>query len=77
MRIEILGTPFNGLGAFPDIENPAEGLRQANLMSLLEAERAKTNTMKTVHMVTSANSHGPVFTMNGSYALVSAKCIGG
>jgi len=36
MRIEILGTPFNGLGSFPDIENPAEGLRQANLMSLLE-----------------------------------------
>jgi arginase len=37
MRIEILGTPFNGLGTFPDIENPAEGLRQANLISLLEA----------------------------------------
>jgi arginase len=37
MRIEILGTPFNGLGAFPDIENPAEGLRQANLVPLLEA----------------------------------------
>ncbi len=37
MRIEILGPPFNGLGTFPDIENPAEGLRQANLMSLLEA----------------------------------------
>ena len=36
MRIEILGTPFNGLGTFPDIENSAEGLRQANLMSLLE-----------------------------------------
>ena len=36
MRIEILGAPFNGLGTFPDIENPAEGLRQANLMSLLE-----------------------------------------
>lgn len=37
MRIEILGAPFNGLGTFPDIENPAKGLRQANLMSLLEA----------------------------------------
>ncbi len=37
MRIEILGAPFNGLGTFPDIENPAEGLRQANLISLLEA----------------------------------------
>ncbi len=37
MRIDILGAPFNGLGTFPDIENPAEGLRQANLISLLEA----------------------------------------
>lgn len=37
MRIEIIGTPFNGLGAFPDIENPAEGLRKANLVPLLEA----------------------------------------
>jgi arginase len=37
MRIEILCTPFNGLEAFPDIENPAEGLRQANLIPLLEA----------------------------------------
>ena len=36
MRIEILGTPFNGLGTYPDIENPAEGLRDANLMSFLE-----------------------------------------
>ncbi len=36
MRIEILGTPFNGFATFSDIENPAEGLRQANLMSLLE-----------------------------------------
>lgn len=36
MRIEILGTPFNGLGTFSDIENPAEGLRQANLMSFME-----------------------------------------
>ena len=23
MRIEILGAPFNGLGTFPEIENPA------------------------------------------------------
>ncbi len=37
MRIEILGMPFNGLGEFPDIENPAEALRQANLMPLLKA----------------------------------------
>lgn len=29
--------PFNGLGEFSDIENPAEGLRQANLMPLLKA----------------------------------------
>ena len=37
MKIEILGTPFNGLGELPDIENPAEGLRQANLAHLLKA----------------------------------------
>ena len=37
MRIEILGTPFNGLGTPPDIENPADGLRHANLISILEA----------------------------------------
>ena len=38
MNIEILGTPFNGLGAAPDIENPADGLRQANLIPLLQSE---------------------------------------
>ena len=38
MRIEILGTPFNGLGSPPDIENPADGLRQANLIPLLESK---------------------------------------
>ena len=37
MRIEILGTPFNGLGSPPDIENPADGLRQARLIPSLEA----------------------------------------
>jgi len=37
MRIEIIGTPFNGLGAFPDIENPAEGLRQSGLITQLKA----------------------------------------
>jgi len=37
MRIEIIGTPFNGLGAFPDIENPAEGLRQSGLIAQLKA----------------------------------------
>ena len=35
--LEILGTPFNGLGELPDIENPAEGLRQAKLVHLLKA----------------------------------------
>jgi arginase len=38
MRIEILGTPFNGLGSPPEIENPADGLRQAKLIQLLESK---------------------------------------
>lgn len=38
MRIEILGTPFNGLGIPPDIENPADGIRQANLIPLLKSK---------------------------------------
>lgn len=38
MRIEILGTPFNGLGSPPDIENPAEGLRRAGLLPLLSSK---------------------------------------
>jgi arginase len=38
MRIEILGTPFNGLGSPPEIENPANGLRQAKLIQLLESK---------------------------------------
>ena len=38
MKIDILGTPFNGLGSPPDIENPADGLRQANLIPLLESK---------------------------------------
>ena len=38
MRIEVLGTPFNGLGSPPGIENPADGLRQAKLLPLLESE---------------------------------------
>ena len=38
MKIEILGTPFNGLGTPPDIENPAEGLRRAKLVPLLESK---------------------------------------
>jgi len=37
MRIEIIGTPFNRLGVFPDIENPAEGLRQLGLITQLKA----------------------------------------
>lgn len=38
MRIEILGTPFNGLESPLDIENPADGLRQAKLILLLESK---------------------------------------
>ena len=38
MNIEILGTPFNGLGAAPEIENPADGLRQAKLIPMLESD---------------------------------------
>ncbi len=38
VRIEILGTPFNSLGSPPNIENPAEGLRQAKLIPLLESK---------------------------------------
>ncbi len=36
MKIGIIGTPFNGLGTPPDIENPPDGLRQAGLVPLLE-----------------------------------------
>jgi len=35
MRIEILGTPFNGLGRPPHWENPADGLRHAQLVRRL------------------------------------------
>jgi len=28
MKIEMLGTPFIGLGTAPNIENPADGLRK-------------------------------------------------
>jgi arginase len=38
MRIELLGTPFNDLGSPPDTENPAEGLRLAELVPLLESK---------------------------------------
>jgi len=38
MRIVIFGTPFNGLGSPPNIENPADGLRRAKLIPLLEAK---------------------------------------
>lgn len=37
MRIETLGTPFNGLGSPPDIENPADGLRLAKLIPILKS----------------------------------------
>jgi arginase len=45
MKIEILGTPFNGLGELPDIENPAEGLRQARLVHLLQANGHKVTDL--------------------------------
>ena len=38
MRIEILGTPFNGLGSPPNTENPAQGLRLGRLVPLLESK---------------------------------------
>lgn len=38
MRIEILGTPFNGLGSPPHRENPADGLRGAQLVDLLASK---------------------------------------
>jgi len=36
MKIEIIGTPFNGLGTPSDRENPPEGLRRAGLASMLK-----------------------------------------
>jgi len=38
VKIEIIGTPFNGIGSTPNIENTAEGLRQLNLISILESK---------------------------------------
>ncbi len=38
MKIDIIGTTFNGLGTPPDIENPPDGLRQAGLIAKLEAD---------------------------------------
>jgi arginase len=37
MRIEVLGIPFNGIRSPSGIENPAQGLRDTGLLSLLEA----------------------------------------
>ncbi|MCB2148405.1 MAG: arginase family protein [Deltaproteobacteria bacterium] len=45
MRIEILGTPFNGLGSPPDIENPADGLRQAGLLPVLASRGHAVNDL--------------------------------
>ena len=45
MKIEIVGTPFNGLGSPPDIENPADGLRQAKLIPLLESKGHTVNDL--------------------------------
>jgi len=36
MKIEIIGTPFNGLGTPPDIEHPPDGLRRVGLNSALK-----------------------------------------
>ncbi|MGC9781248.1 MAG: arginase family protein [Candidatus Heimdallarchaeota archaeon] len=38
MKIEILGTPFNGIGLPPNIENRADGLRELKLVKLLESK---------------------------------------
>ncbi len=38
MKIEIIGTPFNGIISNKQIENTADGLRQPNLISLLESK---------------------------------------
>ena len=38
MKIEVLGTPFNSIGIPPNTENTADGLRQLNLISLLESK---------------------------------------
>jgi arginase len=37
MKIDILGTPFNGLSSPSGIENPAEGLRRAGVVPFLKA----------------------------------------
>lgn len=36
MKVEIIGTPFNGLGTPPDVENPPDGLRRAGLEPSLQ-----------------------------------------
>ena len=38
MRIALLGTPFNGLGSPPHRENPADGLRRAQLVRHLASK---------------------------------------
>ncbi|NPE08911.1 MAG: arginase family protein [Asgard group archaeon] len=38
MKIEILGTPFNGIGSPPNIENTADGLRELKLVELLDSK---------------------------------------
>ena len=45
MRIEILGTPFNGIASPPNIENPAEGLRLAGLVPLLASRGHTVNDL--------------------------------
>lgn len=45
MKIEILGTPFNAIGIPPNVENPADGLRQANLKALLQSKGNSVNDL--------------------------------
>jgi arginase len=37
MLVDILGVPFNGDGTPPEVENPAQGLRDAGLIRLLRS----------------------------------------
>lgn len=45
MRIEILGAPFNGLDSPPHRENPADGLRRAQLLRQLASSGHSVNDL--------------------------------
>lgn len=45
MKIDILGTPFNGLAHNGNIENPAEGIRHAGLIHHLERDGHHVNDL--------------------------------